>query len=492
MQVWRLEDRRWWWVTVGAACAAAFALRLAAADGALWTDEAWSVIYAAEARDAAGVFLRINHDNNHHLYSLWLQAIGAGASPLLARLPAVIAGTLTVLVAALFAARHSRAAGLVAALLFALSPALVTFGSEARGYAPMLLAAMLFLLVASSAAVRDQLPGTRWLLALIAALGMLSHLTMAAPIALAALWVYLDRRAELGPAPALRVTARLVGPALVVPAAVVGLVFAAAAASPTGLRLGGYLAFSWRDYGAALGDLAAWTVGMGMRPAWLGPAALALTAGFLAVRPPQWLGSRARLYAILILAVPLAMALIRPGNAGFARYYLTSALGVLLLLAEWLGRAITSGGRLRQVALAVLVALTAAGLWRDAQLLAQGRGRPDVAVALIGTRPVALQPARLEAAMRLAANRRGHPLRIARGCAPAPFVLAGHGRFDRPFATMERCRITYRRIAAGLTTPLSGDAWSLYAAHRLQSREPPVSGRAPQAAASPPPPAERA
>ncbi len=50
------------------------------------------MIYAANAGTPGGVLWRINHDNNHHLYSLWLQAIGSGVSPLLARLPAILAG----------------------------------------------------------------------------------------------------------------------------------------------------------------------------------------------------------------------------------------------------------------------------------------------------------------------------------------------------------------------------------------------------------------
>ena len=87
------RQARLWWAAVGAATLAGLALRIAAAQGGLWTDEAWSVIYAAQARDAVGVFLRINHDNNHHLYSLWLQAIGSDASPMLARLPAILAGS---------------------------------------------------------------------------------------------------------------------------------------------------------------------------------------------------------------------------------------------------------------------------------------------------------------------------------------------------------------------------------------------------------------
>ena len=65
---------------------------LAAAGGALWTDEAWSALHAVEVQTPLGVFLSINHDNNHHLYSLWLQPIGLQASPLLARAPALAAG----------------------------------------------------------------------------------------------------------------------------------------------------------------------------------------------------------------------------------------------------------------------------------------------------------------------------------------------------------------------------------------------------------------
>src|SRR5205814_7206786 len=143
-------------------------------------------IYAAQARDAAGVFLRINHDNNHHLYSLWLQAIGLNASPLLARLPAIVAGTLCVPLAALVVARRSVWAGIVAAILFAVSPTMVNFGSEARGYSLMLLAALAFLWLAAEAVEGRERPGTPWWLAAIAALGMLSHMTMAAPVALVA------------------------------------------------------------------------------------------------------------------------------------------------------------------------------------------------------------------------------------------------------------------------------------------------------------------
>src|SRR4029079_12960039 len=192
------------WAVVGAATLAGLALRIAAARGGLWTDAACSLIYAAQARDVVGVFLRINHDNNHHLYSLWLQAIGINASPLLARLPAIVAGTLCVPLAALVVAKRSSWGGPVAAILFAVSPTLVNFGSEARGYSLMLLAALGFLWFAAEAVVGQERRGTPWWLALVATVGMLSQMTMAAPVGLIVLWVYLERRSAIGPPAAMR------------------------------------------------------------------------------------------------------------------------------------------------------------------------------------------------------------------------------------------------------------------------------------------------
>jgi hypothetical protein len=129
------------------AALAGLLLRVAAAHGGLWTDEAWSVIYARQAGDAAGVFLRINLDNNHHLYSLWLLAVGMDAPVWLMRLPAILTGTAAIFVAALVADRRKSVAITGStAIVFAVAPIFVTFGSAARGYAPMSLAALGILL----------------------------------------------------------------------------------------------------------------------------------------------------------------------------------------------------------------------------------------------------------------------------------------------------------------------------------------------------------
>ncbi len=475
-----------WWAAVSAIALTGLALRLLAARGGLWTDEAWSVIYAAQARDPIGVFLHINHDNNHHLYSLWLQAVGPAAPPMLARAPAILAGTLCVLVAALFAGRRSKIAGIVAALLFAITPTFVAFGSEARGYAMMLLAAMTMLLLVDKALDGRPARGAPWWIAVLAVLGMFSHMTMAAPVAIAAVWVYLECRSERGPRQALPVTLRLMGPALLSTAAVILFVFTAAELSPTGMRLGGYEPFSAGRYATALDDLALWSSGFGAPWLWFPPICLGALALLVGVRRPVWLGPRARLYALLILVVPLGIFAVHAGNSSFARYYLTSAIGLLLLLSDWIARGLGGRSAMRVGAVALLATLLAVNLYRDCVLIRVDRGRPAAALADIASSSpagarIAFAEPRLKAVIAVAAERTGYPARFAGGCAPADFLLASQSRWTATPMVIERCGIFMKAIDSSSTISLTGDSWVLYRARTLQSVGVADSGRAPAA-----------
>jgi hypothetical protein len=460
------RDYMVWWSVVGAAVLAGLMLRMAAARGGLWTDEAWSLIYARQAGDAAGVFLRINHDNNHHLYSLWLLAVGDDAPVWLIRLPAIVCGTAAILVAALVAGRKSPAVAGVTAILFAVAPLFVTFGSEARGYAPMLLAALLLILIATRAEERRAERAAPWWLALIAALGMLSHLTMAAPVALVTLWVYLDRRRALGAGQALRSTARLMGPALAATVAIAGFVFAAAAASPTGMRLGGYDPFDWTGYVGALDALAQGTIGASSLVPWIAPLVIGVGAAATAIRAQPWLGARGRFYAILILAVPLAVAVLHPGNSIYPRYYSCSAIGLALLVALLIGRGLSRPGAVRALATTALAAIVLASLIQDVGSIESRRGDPDRPVRLMarlapaGAR-VALDLPRFEGIVSVAAERAGYRVAIVEGCAPAEFFLSATALASPPVRIV-RCGRAMRLLASAAGTALTGDRWALY------------------------------
>jgi hypothetical protein len=477
-------ERFGWWPAVAVLTLGGLALRIAAAQGGLWTDEAWSMINAQQARDPVGVFLRINHDNNHHLISLWLQAVGVHASPLLARAPAILAGTLAIPAAALLFVRRSRVAAIAAAALFALSPIMVTYGSEARGYAPMVLAALLMLWLATNALEGRAGRGTPWLIALAVVLGMLSNLTMLAPVALLASWVYLEKRAAVGAKAVIPDTLSLMGPALGACAAVLAIVVGAAFLSPTGLQVGGYMPFSVHDYIIALSDLTGWTLGLTFSFRWLAILVLLAVGGLLVARPPEWLGRRARLYGMLILGVPAVIALERTGNALFARYYLCSAIGLLLLTSEWIAHAVRKPGISRALCAAGCALFLITAAWRNGELIALKRGEPDRAVRIIaeeapGGAQVAIGAERLFAPVMAAAERVDYPLSEAEGCAPAEFMIVVRTAASK--VTAMRCGRAMQAIAWSRTTALTGDSWVLYR-QGLQTAGPPVSGPAPRRA----------
>jgi len=265
--------RRPWWVAIAAIATLGLALRIASAQGALWLDEAWSAVTAHEVGTPLGVFLRINHDNNHHLNTLWLQLIGPGAPPWLQRGLSIVTGTAAIGVAGAIGLRVGRVAAVCAALLFAVSPLLVTYGSEARGYAPMVVALLVAVLIVA-----------RWLddpaqrvpavpLAVTVTLGMFSQLTMAFGLVAIALWAAFELFfvAKPGTPPWGKTTGILLP--LLLPG-VVAVALVLTAAGPEGLKFGSYEAFSW----ASLNDgvTAMWRFAFGGLFLWLAGLALVL------------------------------------------------------------------------------------------------------------------------------------------------------------------------------------------------------------------------
>jgi hypothetical protein len=305
---------------------------------------------------------------------------------------------------------------------------------------------------------------------------MLSHMTMAAPVALMTLWIYFERRREVGANEALRSTLRLMGLALVTTFAVAAFVFAAAAASPTGMRLGGYVPFDWTGFAGALDALVQSTIGVSAPVPWLGPIVIGAAALAIAIRPPEWLGERGRLYAILILGVPLGVALLHPGNSNFPRYYLCSALGLALLVGLGIGRGLSERGALRIVAATALAVMVLSSLMQDLRLIEAQRGHPDRPIFLMATLApagarVALDRPRFEGIVSVAAERAGYPAKIVDGCAPAEFFLSATTVAPPP-PRIVRCGLRMRAIASASGTALTGDRWTLYRLEACNARGP--------------------
>lgn len=439
------------------------ALRIASAQGGLWLDEAWSAELARQAHTPLGVFLNINHDNNHHLNSLWLQYVGFGAAPVLQRALSIAAGTITIAVAAEIFRARSKGIALIAALLFAISPMVVTMGSEARGYACMTLALLVAILLIDRWLLDQRGERTRSRLALCFGLGALSQLTMLFGCVALLGWVFFALWKRTGLVPAVRGTLTLFTPALVALAAVLGLVAGAAWASPTGFQFGDYKPFEILLFLHAIVEMLGYTIGWPVVSLWLIPAALILVV--LARRA----GARhLAFYRLAIVAFPVMLAVLHAGNPGHPRYYLLTAVALLLLIAETTGTMIARGGWQRAGALAALAAMLAGGLWQDVDLIRNQRGDPTPAITAMKARApggaVVLldRPTGLAMLKSAAAHLRYPVYVIETGCKPAQFLFVDRFKGeDLPLAP-QRCGAPYHAIAAARARGLSGTHWTLY------------------------------
>lgn len=452
-------------IVVLAAMAVGLGLRIAAARGGLWLDEAWSAVYAAQAQTPIGVFLRINHDNNHHLNSLWLQAIGLAAPPLLARAPSIVAGTAAIAVAAALGRRRSDATAAIAAIVFAVSPVLVNYGAEARGYATMTLALLATVLVVDRWLDDPYAPPPRLKVGALAAFGLLSQLTMVFGLVAIAGWVLARLIAAGWRWKAADRTVDLLIPAMVATLLMFSLVFGAAAMSATGLQVGSESHFTTAGWLHALHGLVGTSIGVALPVDWATvAAALLLTLSALLVAA---LRTRITLYLLAIVGLPAMIALLQVPNSLYVRYFLIAGIGLLLLVADWMGALIQRGDKARVVAILACAVLISASMARDARLIANDRADPAapiraMQVAAPGGTAILLDTIRPTAVLRVAAASAHYSLVIRRTCPAAPFFLLDDP-FHEPFpATVERCGATYRPVLTRRWYALSGFDWRLY------------------------------
>ncbi|WP_242140048.1 hypothetical protein [Sphingomonas sp. TREG-RG-20F-R18-01] len=438
-------------------------LRIAAAQGGLWLDEAWSAELARQAHTPLGVFLNINHDNNHHLNSLWLQCVGSTAAPVLQRALSIVTGTIGIAVTAEIFRQRDRHMALIAATLFAVSPMMVTMGSEARGYAGMTLALLTAILLVDRWLTSGFDDGIRLRLVLCFLLGTLSQLTMAFGCAALIGWVYLTLLRRTDPLAAARRTVHLFAAPMVALLAVIGMVAGAAWASPTGFQIGSYMPFGILLFLHGTIEMLGYTVGWPVVSVWLIPPVLIL------VLLSRYAGVRnIPFYALAIVAFPMSLAILHVGNTGHPRYYMLAAIALLLLIAETTATGIARGGSRRWLSGTLLAGVLAGGLWQDADLIHNQRGDPDPAVIAMRTRSpagatVLLDRATGLAMLEFAAAHLRYPVDIVQGaCRPAQFLFVDRFKGEEMPVGPQRCGATFDAIAGAYAHGLSGTHWTLY------------------------------
>lgn len=453
-------DRRTIWPVVALLTIAGLVLRCLTARGGLWLDEAWSAVFGQDVGTPAGVFLQINHDNNHHLNTLWLQFVGRDASPLLQRAVSIASGTATIPLAAAIAGRRGTAAAILAAIAFAFAPFLLTYGSEARGYAPMLLAWVAAIGMADRwlADPGEAMPSTG--LALATIFGCLAQATMLFGLTALGAWVVVERLRHTGLRRTAQETLRLFGPAAVVAALLVAVAWAAAEASPTGFQFGNREPHDWGKWVEAIDQLGKWTFGLSVIAFPL--AALGLRAGDRIGALALW----------TVIALPITVALLSLPNSGISRYYAVAVPPLLLWAAITLPIVWHKGTYWRPLALSIGVIFLAGAVQRDIAMTGNLRGDPGRAIATLAARApngaiVSVELPRSTAILIAAARSQGYRLAIPTApCPAAPFHFVERDG-DASFPTqMLVCRRAYRPIAHGHPTGLSGSHWRLYARTR--------------------------
>ncbi|PXA93250.1 hypothetical protein DMC47_22400 [Nostoc sp. 3335mG] len=418
-------------------------------------DEAWSAIFAQEVATPAGVFLNINHDNNHHLNTLWLQWVGSDAAPLLQRALSIVSGTATVPVAAAIMLRRGTAPAVLTAIGFAFAPFLVTYGAEARGYAPLLFAWTVAIAMVDRWLDQPagRLPSTG--IALAASFGLLSQATMIFGLASLAGWVGIERMRVAGWRIAVRDSVRLFAPAAIVALGLIGLAFAAAATSPTGFQFGSREPHVWGKWFNANVLLWDWT---------LGSAAIAIPLALFGAFTRDRLGS---LVLLATVALPLGVALAALPNSGVSpRYYAVAVPPMLLLASIALPTAWRKGLAWQTLAVSAAGVFFVTGIDRNIAIIRNLRGDPGRAVAVMakaapqGT-TVTIDHSRSSAILIAAAWSQHYPLTVTPGPSGQFRLIERDG--NAPFPDHPaRCTAPCPIVAQGDPIGLSGSHWRLY------------------------------
>ena len=475
---------------LGAAAAAilivALILRILGARGELWLDELWSLKLIDEVVARHDLFWGLAVDNNHYLNTLYLYLVGADAPALVQRALSILLGCITVLVAGIAMRREGIAATLSAMGLFAVAYPMVNYGSEARGYAGLILATLAGLLLTEAVATAQ--PSDRRRRATIAlgaanAIGVLFQPVMLSGIVGMMGWTaWINRPADPTDWRGLRTTLATIGDRfswtvrLLLPFAAI---IAFSVLHADGYRIAGSVPFTAAGFVAGYGGLLRLLLGLPeAAPDWtaLCIAAVALALACTLAHDGTRRGQHRRsLYLIFIVGLPAAMFVARLPNIYFPRYYLASGTVFLLLLADLFAWSWRRGNATRALAVVTILAIAAGNMAENAHLLRDGRDQSAAVMRLVASAGPTLvtsdQDVRDTPVVEFFARRLSLPVTYVKSseiCSRKPQWLVSSWSPAELGDTMETgdagCRHVFHRVAAFPQWGLSGLPWSVYRA----------------------------
>ena len=342
-------------------CALGFALRLWYAHWPLWVDEIWSLKDLGPIRHFWQILWGISQDNNHYLYSIYLFfAWPVSHNEIWLRAPSIAAGVAAIPIMARLAGRD-RVAALAAAAMTAISTLLVIYSAQARGYA---LAVLLWIVAYRELEkAMEKASGARWRFALAIGVAAFCHLVtfaVAVLFGLAAICEFLVRERDL--VRAIRRSVQLFWPAL----AGLAPIFLCLVAGT--VEMGGFIVNFVRPYAPALAfagfsQMIVATLAGATAPV-LVAAAMPLVAvgAFVVLREPAISRFRRISYAVMLFGFPALVFVAKPPNSHLPRYYLISAVFLILAAADLFAILWRKSGAWRAAAAAVLALLAIGNL----------------------------------------------------------------------------------------------------------------------------------
>lgn len=362
---------------VGWLCAGAV-LRVLASLNDLWLDEIWTLwMLGQEVKEPLDLVRgAMRHDNNHLLNSAWMDALGPHRPSIVYRLPAILAGTLSIAIAWAIGRQRSRAAARLAAAAFAISYVLVNCQSEARGYGVLsacVLAAQWAMQARFFRGRGEAVPAAEggpvhavWF-NVACLIGLVSHATFVLWYVAALAWTGVKIAAGNG------TVARKLGTV----AAWHALPLAALATVYLGFYRG--MTIGGGPESSLLATVCQTLSLVAGGPA--GPPTAAIVAGCVAavaalclVQAARPAADEAAFFLLAILVVPAAVLAVAPIAHYAIRYLLVPSIVLLVLITRELPELCRGSRLLRGVVVALAVAAAGGNLARDAMLIARGRG----------------------------------------------------------------------------------------------------------------------
>ncbi len=361
------------------------AVRLPGMFNDLWLDEIWSLNLARQAKNLADIFTN-RIDNNHLLNTIYLYFVRQVNFWPVDRLMALAAGLGLLAVVWTRARRWPASWALITLILFCFSYPLIHYSSEARGYEPEALCA-----VVAFFAMADWLEGRAgdgpdggdniragdrdrsgrvpagWMFVSVSVLGFLAHLTFVFVYGSLLIWSVFRFLRSRGGGPTGWELVVLHGPVLAFVAVLYGTFV-------RGMAIGGGPHTSrW----AAVRDAAADVLNVSA-PANVAVFAFALSATLVIWEIVESIRDRddAWVFFVSLIAIPAAVIVVQDPVLLYKRYFTVCIPILLLMVGRLLNRFWDRGRRWRWrgVALAILGLFLAGGLARLVAFYEFGRG----------------------------------------------------------------------------------------------------------------------